>query len=222
VAPKAVETVDLSTPPVAQVQTSREDEDASKRSAAAKRKETRCTNKQVQATFLKEVKVSLAEGRPPAMNVKENQTHLKARWHAAAKEAAYKFLDLRKEGWKAYTPFEKALVHNEIEVRYKFEPPLDPLRIDKFLASHLRSARAVWKSHWKKFGDDIRHPNCPEAAWQSLIKWWKTAACKDEAAAMARRRKKVKKANTTGRKELMDRMEDEVRQSTPDCYSGAT
>lgn len=98
------------------------------------------------------------------MNVNEEQTHLKARWHATTKEVAYRILDLRKEGWKACSIFEKARVHKELNALIKFDPPLDPKRLEKYLAGHLWSARAVWKAHWLRHGDDARHPNCPKEA----------------------------------------------------------
>ena len=60
---------------------------------------------------------------PPVVSAREDQTHLKARWHAAAKEAAYRLLDLRKESWKEYTIFDKGLVHSELRTHYKFDPP---------------------------------------------------------------------------------------------------
>ena len=159
------ETDPLCTPPAGGPNTGGEDLEAAKRASAAKRNATRSTNKQVLATFAKEMKESLAGGRPPSIDVSADQTHLKARWHSAAKEAAYKFLDLRKDSWKCYTFFEKENIHRELNEHYKFDPMLDPKRVDKYLASHLRSSRAVWKAHWLKNGDDNRHPNCPDYVW---------------------------------------------------------
>ena len=210
-APKAPETVDLSTPPDAATGTAIEDVNTSKRKAAERRNLTRKSNREAHASYAKEVKESLAEGRPPTMNVSEDQTHLKSRWHAVAKEAAYKILDLRKENWRSYTVFEKGKVHREVGEKCKFGPPLDPRKIDKYLAGHLRSARAVWKSHWLQHGSEARHPNCPEEAWETLIHWWATEECKDEAAAMADRRSKVQNRSRTGRKPLVDRMDEQVK-----------
>lgn len=59
---------------------------------------------------------------------------MKTRWHAAAKEIAYKLLDLGKEGWKGYSIFEKRKVHKELNAQYKFDPPLDPKRVEEYLA----------------------------------------------------------------------------------------
>lgn len=191
----SVDMVDLTTPPDDPPPTRGEDVDAAKRTARKKRNANRSTNKRMHASFAKEMKDSLAEGRPPAINAREDQPHLKARWHSIAKEAAYKLLDLRKEGWKSYTMFEKTKLHKEINFQYKFDPPLDPKRVDKYLAAHLRSARAVWKAHWHKFGDENRHPNCPEEAWASLILWWPTEACMEEAADMASRRSLAQKGS---------------------------
>ena len=209
VASRSTETLALTTTPEAAPPLA-EDMESSKRKAAERRNLTRSANKQANVAYAKEVKESLAAGRRPTINVKEDQTHLKARWHAAAKEVAYKLMDMRKESWKAYTVFEKAKVHKELDAKYKFEPPLDPRRVDKYLASHLRSARAVWKSHWLKYGDENRHPNCPEEAWAKLILWWPTEACRDQSAAMAGRRSKVHRVSSTGRKRLVDRMEEQV------------
>ena len=70
---------------------------------------------------------------------------MKARWHAAAKEVAYKFFDLRKgKIERLYSVFEKGEVH--IKVQYKFDPHLEPKCMDKNLFGHLRTSRAVWKN----------------------------------------------------------------------------
>ena len=201
--------VDLCTPP--------SDADTDKRKAAEKRNVTRTMNKQAHAAFVREMKDSLAGGRPPSLNVPESASHLKARWHSAAKDVAYKYLDLRKESWKEYSNFDLGRVHREINQQYKFDPPLEPRRINKYLAGHLRSSRAVWKAHWQQHGDDNRHHNCPEEAWESLIKWWPTQACKDVAADMAHRRKSVHNRSKTGRKPLVERMDDEVSHLHPIC-----
>ena len=206
----STDTVDLTTPPDDPPHTTGEDVEEAKQRAATKRNANRSTNKQVNKSFAKEMKDSLAEGRAPEINAIEDQPHLKARWHSIAKEAAYKILDLSKEGWKAYTFHEKRLVHNEIIDNHKFDPPLDPARIDKYLSAHLRSARAVWKAHWIKYGDEDRHPNCPETAWAKLILWWPTEKCMEESADMAGRRSRVQKGSRTGRKKLVDRMDEEV------------
>jgi hypothetical protein len=215
---KAIPTVDLSTPPSCATHIPLEDIETAKRTAAERRNQTRRANREAHSSLLKEVKEALAGGRAPAVNVSEEQTHLKARWHAVAKEVAYKFLDLRKKSWRSYTMFEKAKVHKELDALYKFKPPLDPKKVDKYLAGHLRSARAAWKAHWLQHGDDARHPNCPEEAWEKLIKWWPTEACRDEAAAMAERRSKVQNSSRTGRKRLMDRMDEVVRRSNSEIH----
>ena len=214
----SVDTVDLATPPDDPLHTTAEDADEEKRRAGARRTANRSSNKRVHASFAKEMKDSLAEGRRLEINVSEEHSHLRARWHSIAKEAAYKILDLRKEGWKSYTIFEKGKVHREVNLALKIDPPLDPKRIDKYLAAHLRSARAVWKAHWMKHGDENRHPNCPEEAWAQLILWWPTEACMEESTDMASRRSLVQKGSRTGRKKLVDRMNDKVSSGIPDLY----
>ena len=204
------ELVDLCTPP--------SDADTDKRRAMDKRNLTRTLNKHANAAFLREMKDSLAGGRSPSLNVPESATHLKARWHTAAKDAAYRLLDLRKESWKEYSNFDKGKVYSEINQKFKFDPPIEPRRINKYLAGHLRSSRAVWKAHWQVHGDHNRHHNCPEEAWETLIKWWPTQACKDVAADMAQRRKFVQNKSKTGRKPLVERLEDEVSLLHPKWY----
>lgn len=159
------------------------------------------------------MKDSLAVGRPPSINVSEQETHMKVRWHSAAKEVAYKILDMRKEGWKGYSLHDKGKVHKELNEKYKFDPPLDPQRVEKYLAEHLRSSRAVWKTHWLKHGDEDWHHNCPKDAWEQLIQWWPTEACMEESAEMACRGSQVQNSSKTGRKQLVDRMDEQVRQS---------
>lgn len=212
-APKPMDMVDLTTPPDAATETMMEDADTSKGKATEQRNLTKKGNRVANAAYFKDVKDSLAGGKLPTINVSEGETHLKTRWQAAAKEVAYRFLDLRKEGWKSYSIFEKNRVHKELDAKYRFDPPLDPDTVDKYLAQHLRSARAAWKSHWSQHGDDNRHPNCPEEAWEVLTKWWPTDACREEAARMAARRSKVKNRSKTGRKRLVDRLGEQVSQN---------
>ena len=210
----ARDTVDLSTPPRHNEPNSVEVPETAKSKTAARRNLTRNTCRKANATFARELKDSLATGQPTKIKVAEDQNDLKGVWHAAAKEVAYKFLDLTKESWKEYTHFEKSRVHNEVNEQFHFEPPIDPKRIDKYLSSHLRTSRAVWKAHWKKNGPTERHHNCPQDAWKKLCKWWPTTACQEEAAEMASRRGMVERNSKVGRSSLMDRM-DEQRNNNP-------
>lgn len=57
------------------------------------------------------MKDSLVERRPPSVNVHEDQTELKARWHSTVKEIAYGIIDLSKDGWKGYFVFDKCKIH---------------------------------------------------------------------------------------------------------------
>lgn len=204
------ETMEFKTPPNATEPSAGEGPDPANRISRAKRNLTRNINRKANTTFAKEMKDSLAEGRRTTVNVKSETTDLKGAWHAAAKEVAYKILDLRKESWKDYSIFEKSVVHKELKAAYNFDPPLDPQRIDKYLSCHLRTSRAVWKAHWKKHGSGNRHHNCPEEAWEKLTQWWPTAACQEEAAIMASRRSRVEKTSNVGRSSLVDRMDVEV------------
>lgn len=201
------DTVDLSTPPKATEVGSAEGPDTAKSRTKARRNLTRNTNRKANATFAKELKDSLASGQPTTIKVAEDQNDLKAAWHAAAKELGYKFLDLTKESWKEYTFHEKNTIHTELNEQYKFNPPIDPKRIDKYLSGHLRASRAVWKAHWKKYGPSQRHHNCPQAVWTKLCLWWPTTACREEAVEMASRRARVEKISTVGRSSLHDRMD---------------
>ena len=204
------ETVDLSTPPKVGRHVSEGVGDTPKSAACTRRNATRYINQQAHTSFAREMKDSLVEGRPPTLNVSEDETHLKTRWHAAAKEIAYKLLDLRKEGWRGHSIFDKGKVHKELSSQYKLDPPLDPKRVDKYLAGHFCSSRAVWKAHWQRCGDFDRHHNYPKEAWEKLIQWWPIEACKEESADMVGRRSHVQNASSTGRKSLVERTEHEV------------
>lgn len=208
------DTVDLSTPPKATETIAGEGPDSSKNKLNARRNLTRNNNRKANTTFAKELKESLATGQQPTIKLAGDRTDLKATWHAAAKEVAYKFLDLRKESWKDYNIFEKNMVHNEVREQFKSDPPLDSKCIDKYLSGHFRTARAVWKAHWKKFGSMARHHNCPEEAWEKLTKWWQTDACQEEATEMARRRAHVEQNSTAGRISVEERMSVEVSNPT--------
>jgi hypothetical protein len=208
------ETVELTTPPKPAAPTGGEKTDDAKAKQRARRNMTRNKCRKANVSFAKELKESLATGQAATIRVVEEESHLKAIWHAAAKELAYKFLDLRKESWKDYTYFERSTIHNELNAQYKFDPPIDPKTIDHYLAGHLRTSRAVWKVHWKKYGAERRHPNCPEAAWQKLTQWWPTDECKEKAAEMASRRARVEKTSKVGPRSLISRMDAEVRTVT--------
>ena len=203
--------VDLSTPPKSTAPSIEKGVDTGKSKAATKRNLTRNSNRKANATFARELKESLATGQPTTTHkVYTDANELKAAWHAVAKEVAYKFLDLTKESWKEYNIFEKTAIHNEVNEQIKFDPPIDGKRIDKYLSCHLRTSRAVWKAHWKKYGASNRHHNCPDYAWEKLTKWWPTTQCQEEAAEMASRRARVESASKVGRSSLLDRMDEEV------------
>ena len=204
------ETVDLSTPPKAPEPHTEEGPDTARSKTAARRNLTRSTNRKANATFAKDLKESLATGEPTTNRVGEDEGVLKGKWHAAAKELAYKFLDLTKESWKDYNIFEKTTIHNELKEQFKFYPPICPKLIDKYLSGHLRTSRAVWKAHWKKHGPSKRHHNCPQDAWDKLCLWWPTTKCQEEAAEMASRRAMVERTSKVGRSSLVDRMGEQV------------
>ena len=91
--------------------------------------------------------------------------------------------------------------------------------VEKYLAGHLCSSRAVWKAHWMRYGDFERHHNCPEEAWDKLIQWWPTDSCKEESTDMAGRRAAVQHTSNTGRKTLLDRKEESVSIECASCLS---
>lgn len=203
----ACDPIALSTPPKANSPCTEEGPDSAKSKSAARRNATRNTNRKANATFAKDLKDSLATGQPTTIKVAEDNNDLKCGWHGAAKELAYKYMDLTKESWKDYTRFEKSMVHNALNTQFNFNPPIDTKRIDKYLSGHLRTSRAVWKSHWKKYGPSDRHHNCTQEAWDKLCKWWPTSACQEEAAVMASRRARVETHSKVGRSSLQDRMD---------------
>jgi hypothetical protein len=83
-----VETVDLSTPPKAGRHVLEGVAYTPKSAACARRNAKRNTNRHAHTSFARKMKDSLVERRSPTLNVSEDETHLKARWHAAAKEIA--------------------------------------------------------------------------------------------------------------------------------------
>lgn len=95
--------MDLSTPPAAASPNPRDVTDNTKSIASAKRNLAKIINRKANATFAKELKESLATGRPSTIKILESSSDLKCKWHAAAKDVAYKLLDLRKESWKEYS-----------------------------------------------------------------------------------------------------------------------
>jgi hypothetical protein len=199
---QARDTVGLITPPKATEPSTKKGADTVKSKTAAQRNSTRNTNKKANTKFARELKDSLATGQPTAIAIAEENNDLKGAWHAAAKEVAYKLLDLTKE----------------LNAQFKFDPPIDSKKIDNFLSSHLRTSRAVWKAHWKKFGPSERHHNCPQGAWDKLCKWWPTAACQEQAAVMASRRARVASHSKVGSRSLLERMDDQVSNQTSNFY----
>lgn len=204
-------TIDVSPPCRATDRSSRDHVDTTMGKATTNRNQARNANRKTNAAFARETKESLSRGRPVTLRAPEGQNDLKTRWHTAAKKVAYNLLDLRKEGSKDYSMFDKGRVHKELDAKYQFDPPLDPKRVDKYLAGHLRTSRGVWKAHWLKYGDSQRHHNCPEEAWEKLINWWPTDACMEEASTMANRRSLVQNSSKTCQNSLVQTMDEEVR-----------
>ena len=211
--------MDFTTPPKNEAHMEGGSLNTAKHTAIERKNVTRSTKKHAHTSFAMEMKDSLAEGKPPKVNTSEDQMHLKARWHSATKEVTYHTLDLSKVGWKGYSTFDKGKVHKKLNAQYKFESPLDPKQVDKYLARHLRSSRAVWKTHWQKHGDNKRHHNCPKMAWEKLIQWWPTVACMKEATCMASKRSLVQKSSNSRQKALVDRMDEEVRDTMIALYA---
>ena len=139
--------VDLCIPPNACSRGSDGPADATKTAAARRRSRIRKTNKQANATYALQMKELLTGGRTPTITATKTDTHLKSRWHAAAKTIVYNLMEF-KEGWKGYSIFEKGLIHQEPNAQYKFDSPMDLKLMEKYLAGHLRTSRAVWKTQW--------------------------------------------------------------------------
>lgn len=99
--------IDVSSPPRGVAQSPRDHVDSASGRPASNRNFARNANRKANASFAREMKESLAGGRPVTYRAPEGQNDLKGRWHAAAKEVAYSVLDLRKEGWRNYNMFEK-------------------------------------------------------------------------------------------------------------------
>lgn len=79
------ETVDLSTPLKGVAHVVERNNETPKSIAHARKNATQNANKKLNTTFAREVKDSLAGGKPPTINGNEDETHLKARWHATTK-----------------------------------------------------------------------------------------------------------------------------------------
>ena len=81
-----------------------------------------------------------------------NQTHggdnrFESQVACCSKKSGLQTPRFEKKNWKEYTVFESGMVHRELNVQYKFDPPIDPKRVDKYLSGHLRTSCAVWKAH---------------------------------------------------------------------------
>lgn len=137
------------------------------------------------------------EGKKKIPGKEGDVTSTKSYWHAAAKEVAYRVLDLRKRDWKEYSDFEKKELYKELHAQFSFDPPLHPKKLYNYLSGHLRTQRAAWKGHWERYGESNKAPNCPIEAWETLTKWWPSAEAQREAADMAKRRAQVTSLQTS-------------------------
>ena len=126
--------------------------------------------------YLKEVKMSIAEGRVPKVHLNQNN-------HGSIMQYKSQFLNALKLAALSIEPNADIDVHNpstmqEImkEVRRQFiiEKPLPEGMVAGFLQRLYKRNRALWHRHWTLHGDARRPDDCSIAAWSQLVDYWKS------------------------------------------------
>jgi hypothetical protein len=56
---------------------------------------------------------------------------------------------------------------------FRFDPPLKPGIIEKYVQEHLSFVRQKWRKVGKVGGDATRPNGCPTNAWPKLVRYWK-------------------------------------------------
>ena len=129
-----------------------------------------------EASYLKEVKRSIAEGRVPQVRLQQNNSgdivQYKSQFLNALKLAALSLVPHADIDVKNASTMEEIM--KEVKRQFIIEAPLPTGMVAGFLQRLYKRNRSVYHRHWTIHGDHSKPDDCPSAAWLQLVDYWKS------------------------------------------------
>jgi hypothetical protein len=126
--------------------------------------------------YLKEVKISIAEGRVPHIRLEQNNTgnivQYKAQFLNTLKLAALAIVPDADIDTKNPSTMQKIM--KEVRRQFIIEKPLPEGMVEGFRQRLYKRNRAVYHRHWSLHGDERKTEDCSLAAWSQLVDYWKS------------------------------------------------
>jgi hypothetical protein len=139
---------------------------------SSQRKQLRVEEK----SYLKEVKRSIAEGRVPQVQLRQdnngNIVQYKAQFLNALKLAALAIVPDADIDVKNPSTMEDIM--EEVKRQFILEKPLPDGMVAGFLQRLYKRNRAVYHRQWILHGDHGKPDDCAPAAWLQLVDYWKS------------------------------------------------
>ncbi|KAG0573697.1 hypothetical protein KC19_VG201700 [Ceratodon purpureus] len=92
--------------------------------------------------------------------------------HRIFKMVVKRWLDFNLIKFRDQSMKELDLVAQEIDMRFKFTPPLRPDYIIDYLVDQMRTQRYHWHRHWIRTRKGQKHPQCPPENFPTLQAHW--------------------------------------------------
>ena len=127
-------------------------------------------------SYLKAVKISIAEGRVPQVRLEQSNTgdiiQYKSQFLNALKLAAFSLVPNAVIDVK--NPSTMQEIMKEVKQQFIIEKPLPEGMVEGFLQRLYKRNRAIYHRHWTVHGDQSKPDECTPAAWLQLVDYWKS------------------------------------------------
>ena len=111
----------------------------------------------------------------------------RTRWHRAVREVAKRTIDYSVREHKKFPREWKWMIdtiQKELDGMFNFEPvPVRRDVLEKYVAGFIGNDRAKWKAYWTE-NEHAQHPECPDAAFAMLDKYWSSTVGMKESEVM--------------------------------------
>jgi hypothetical protein len=119
-------------------------------------------------------------------------------WQSRLKSYMYGFLDFGIWEIRKQPRANLDKIYAKMNEDFTYSPePLNKNAMYEYIRARLRDLRSKWKKKWEEEGD--KPSECPQAAWETLIKHWSTEKVMAEAEKMKKARGAVKNPSHVGR-----------------------
>jgi hypothetical protein len=120
----------------------------------------------------------------------------KSVFHRACRQTASVCLDVTIRDFQKHLQSRRwALLLNELEKEFYFNPPLPKDYVENYLKGALKTARSEWWKHWKKYG--TQHRTCLDHRYATFVAFWSSDEGKEWSEKMTKVRKQRPSSKST-------------------------